>query len=125
LIKPAVPAITRLKSALVEALPRRSKVSDEPMTFYCSDDIAVTAALFVETEEGARMAVISNPLSAMVAAVLLGYNLADEVWAIDTDARQVEQFRKNSKEARVLKASDDLVCFAIPGFVVALETVLG
>jgi hypothetical protein len=94
--------IGRLRAALVEALPRRSTVSEDSMTFYCSDDIAVTAKIFVQTDQGARIAVISGSLATMMVAILLGYDLADEVWAVDADVGQVEQFGKGRAEPQVL-----------------------
>ncbi len=117
-------AIERLRTALIELLPRSCTVTDGPTTFFCSDEVAVAAKIFVSTERGARIAVIAGPARDMVVGVWLGYDLADEIWAVDADAGQVEQIGKGSDERRVLHAVDQLRSFAVPQLVVALETIL-
>ena len=113
----------RLRAALVEMLPARSTVAESPGTIYCSDDVAVSARILVQTEE-ARIAVIDWK-SDLIVAIWLGYDLADEVWAVDADAREIEQFGKRMPEGerRVLRPGDELRSLAVPGLVIALETI--
>jgi hypothetical protein len=116
--------IDRLRTALLELLPRSCTVTDAPTTIFCSDEVAVAAQILVSTERAARIAVIAGPASDMIVGVWFGYDLADEVWAVDTSAGQVEQFGKRSGERRLLRASDQLRSFVVPQLVVALETIL-
>jgi hypothetical protein len=114
----------RLRSALVELLPARSSVAERPGTITCSDDVALSAEVLVRTEQGIRIAVIRRG-SDLIVGAWLGYDLADEVWTVDADAREVEQFGKHtrSEDRRVLRSRDELRSLAVPGLVIALETI--
>jgi hypothetical protein len=114
----------RLRSALVEMLPARSTVAERPGAIFCSDEIALSARILVRTEQGTRIAVIDRA-SDLVAAAWLGYDFADEVWSVDADVREVEQFGKRKEEQRRLRAADELRSLAVPGLVIALETIFG
>jgi hypothetical protein len=117
--------IDRLRSALVEALPKSCKVTERPLTLFLSDDAAVTAKILVRNEDGRpRLAVIAS-IARSFAEVLLENDLVEEVWAVDADVGQVEQFLKGSNEPKVVDANEELRSVAVPGLVIALETVLG
>jgi hypothetical protein len=118
-------AFDRLRSALVELLPARSSVVERPGTIHCSDEVAVSARILVRTEH--RTIAVIERHSDLVVSAWLGYGLADEVWTIDTEAREVQQFgkHKGANGPVVLCAGDELRSLAVPGLVIALETIFG
>jgi hypothetical protein len=46
--------IARLRTALIELLPRSCTVTEGPTTFFCSDEVAVAAQIFLAPASGPR-----------------------------------------------------------------------
>lgn len=105
--------VDRLKALLLERAPAGCRVSDRGNNFFCNDDVALYADLYVRTPEGRRLAVTEGAANPMILAAWFGYDLADEVWCVDPDTAQVEQFGKETG-VRVVPFGEEIHSIAIP-----------